>query len=68
MSLFIGTCSNNDGNVIKVKDYKNLIDPKEISKHQCQGLIHQATIFLKKMSEEEILKLSKIHYAGKVAH
>lgn len=40
MSLFIDTCSNNDGNIIKGKDYKNLIDPKEISKHQCQGLIH----------------------------
>jgi hypothetical protein len=68
MSLFIDTCSNNDGNIIKGKDYKNLIDSKEISKHQYQGLIHQPTIFLKKMSEEEILKLSKIHYEGKVAH
>lgn len=68
MSLFIDTCNNNDGNIIIGKDDENLIDPKEISKHQYQGLIHQATIFRKKMSEEEVLKLSKIHYVGKVAH
>ena len=68
MSLFIVAMSNNDGNIIIGKDDENLIDPKEISKHQYQGLIHQPTIFLKKMSEEEILKLSKIHYEGKVAH
>lgn len=68
MSLFIDTCSNNDGNIIKGKDYKNLIDPKEIFKHQYQELLQKATIFCKKMSEEEILKLPKIHYEGKVAH
>ena len=68
MSLFIVAMSNNDGNIIIGKDDENLIDPKEISKHQYQGLIHQPTIFRKKMSEEEILKLSKIHYEGKVAH
>ena len=68
MSLFIVAMSNNDGNIMIGKDDENLIDPREISKHQCQGLIHQPTIFRKKMSEEEILKLSKIHYEGKVAH
>jgi hypothetical protein len=68
MSLFIVAMSNNDGNIIIGKDDENLIDPKEISKHQYQGLIQKPTIFRKKMSEEEVLKLSKIHYVGKVAH